>query len=523
MDVNIQSFNKSVSPICERYYGETKDITEFINILGEYRHKYWTDNALDFAHWFKFQGAESDPLLLKLIDKMKYIWGFTELSLLIVPSMDGNAMTFGCDHKIDKNIMKSNKNKDHPIEYTINGPKYKKEYQMSCIVIVFTGIIFNKRFTDREVAAIIIHEIGHNFQSAIMDNTPAVLFASKMELGLLYLEHLITSSETPTETLQMLLLDMVRNGVLTSNTFGKIAAELQETGIADANKDSLSTSEKNTLKQYNAMIMSSFSLYMHYEGFKLTYKKYKNMFKKLIGGEYLDMIKWELKSTLDEIWRDIFPVGYKHEEIADSFATDLGLGPEIASGMEKFKDEAIMSDPFNLHPVLRNIKDLIMTPFRLINSTTDEHPREAARIENALQELLTDYKYGYFDPSQKSKIEADIAELRRIKKLYMTMQNAEARASVKGDVVGKRHHQSNVSYVNAIVNAVLLGAKGGIRNLIIKLNPTITGFQSAAKSKEKAYQKAKARGDVIESLDVNNMSKSDVMYLSALNSFGEIK
>lgn len=523
MDVNIQSFNKSVSPICERYYGETKDITEFINILGEYRHKYWTDNALDFAHWFKFQGAESDPLLLKLIDKMKYIWGFTELSLLIVPSMDGNAMTFGCDYKIDKNIMKSNKSKDHPIEYTINGPKYKKEYQMSCIVIVFTGIIFNKRFTDREVAAIIIHEIGHNFQSAIMDNTPAVLFASKMELGLTYLEYLITSSETPTKTLLILLKDMVRNGMLASNTFGKIAAELQETGITDANKDSLSTSEKNTLKQYNAMIMSSFSLYMHYEGFKLTYAKYRNIFKKLIGGEYLDMIKWELKSTLDEIWRDIFPVGYKHEEIADSFATDLGLGPEIASGMEKFMDEAVMSDPFNLHPVLRNIKDLIMTPFRLINSTTNEHPREAARIENALQELLTDYKYGYFDPSQKSKIEADIAELRRIKKLYMTMQNAEARASMKGDVKGKRHHQSNVSYVNAIVNAVLLGAKGGLRNLIIKLNPTITGFQSAAKSKEKAYQKAKARGDVIESLDVNNMSKSDVMHLSALNSFGEIK
>ena len=68
-----------------------------------------------------------------------------------------------------------------------------------------------------------------------------------------------------------------------------------------------------------------------------------------------------------------------------------------------------------------------------------------------------------------------------------------------------------------------MGAKGGIRNLIIKLNPTITGFQSVAKSKEKAYQKAKARGDVIESLDVNNMSKSDVMHLSALNSFGEIK
>lgn len=437
--------------------------------------------------------------------------------------MDGNAMTFGCDHKIDKNIMKSNKNKDHPIEYTINGPKYKKEYQMSCIVMVFTGIIFNKRFTDREVAAIIIHEIGHNFQSAIMDNTPAVLFASKMEIGLSYLEYLITSSKTPTKTLQILLLDMVRNGVLASNTFGKIAAELQETGITDANKDSLSTSEKNNLKQYNAIIMSSFSLYMHYEGFKLMYAKYRNMFKKLIGGEYIDMLKWELKSTLDEIWRDIFPVGYKHEEIADSFATDLGLGPEIASGMEKFMAEAIMSDPFNLHPVLRNIKDLIMTPFRLINSTTDEHPREAARIENALQELLTDYKYGYFDPSQKSKIEADIAELRRIKKLYMTMQNAEARASMKGDVKGKRHHQSNVSYVNAIVNAVLLGAKGGLRNLIIKLNPTITGFQSAAKSKEKAYQKAKARGDVIESLDVNNMSKSDVMHLSALNSFGEIK
>ena len=83
MDINIQSFHRTVSPICERYYGETKDITEFINILGEYRHKYWTDNALDFAHWMKFQGAESDPLLLKLIDKMKYIWGFTSLSFLL--------------------------------------------------------------------------------------------------------------------------------------------------------------------------------------------------------------------------------------------------------------------------------------------------------------------------------------------------------------------------------------------------------------------------------------------------------
>ena len=63
--------------------------------------------------------------------------------------------------------------------------------------------------------------------------------------------------------------------------------------------------------------------------------------------------------------------------------------------------------------------------------------RDAARIENALQELLTDYKHGYFDPSHKKKIEADIAELRRLKKLYMTMQTAEARASMKGDVVGK--------------------------------------------------------------------------------------
>lgn len=523
MDVNMQSFHKSVSPICERYYGETKDITEFINILGEYRHKYWTDNALDFAHWMNFQGAESDPLLLKLINKMKYIWGFTELSLLISPSMDGNAMTFGCDHKIDKRIGKSNSSKDHPIEYTINGPRYKKEYQMSAIIIVFTGIIFNKRFTDREVAAIIIHEVGHNFQSVIMDNTPAVLFASKMEIGFCYLEYLINSSDNPSKTLFVLLKDMVKTNILMSNTFGAIAAELQGTMIDNANADSLTESDKKKMNQYNAMIMSATSLYVHYEQFKTTYKKYRDMLKVIVDGKYIESLKWELKNTLDEIWRDIFPVGYKHEEIADSFATDLGLGPEIASGMEKFMDAGIMSDPFNLNPVLRNIKDLIMVPFRLINVATDEHPREATRIENALQELLTDYKHGYFDPSQKKKIEADIAELRRIKKLYMTMQNAEARASMKGDVVGIKHHQSNVSYIRAITNAVILGAKGGLRNLIIKLNPTITGFQSAAKSKEKAYQKAKARGDVIESLDASNMSKADIMHLSALNSFGSIK
>lgn len=523
MDVNLQSFNKTVSPICERYYGETKDITEFINILGEYRHKYWTDNALDFAHWMKFQGAEIDPLLLKLIDKMKYIWGFTSLSFFVMPGMDGNAMTFTCDHKIDKNIMKSNNSKDHPIEYTINGPRYKKEYQMSCMVMIFTGIIFNKRFTDREVAAIIIHEIGHNFQSVIMDNTPAVLFASKMEIGLAYLEHLITSSDTPTKTLMVILKDMAKSSIVLSNTFEKLAAEMQGNMIDNLNSDSLSASEKNTIKLYSAVMTSAYSLTMHYENIKLTFSDYKRMFMRLIEGEYIGYIKTKLKTTLDEIWRDIFPVGYKHEEIADSFATDLGLGPEIASGMEKFADEGIMSDPFNLHPVLRNIKDLIMTPFRLIHSTTDEHPREAARIENALQELLTDYKYGYFDPSQKRKIEEDIAELRRIKRLYMTMQNAEARASMKGDVKGKSHHQSNISYVNALVNAVLLRSKGGIRNLIIKLNPTLTGFQSVAKSKEKAYQKAKARGDVIESLDINTMSESDIIHLSALNSFGEIK
>ena len=275
MDVNMQSFHKSVSPICERYYGETKDITEFINILGEYRHKYWTDNVLDFVHWMNFQGAESDPLLLKLINKMKYIWGFTELSLLISPSMDGNAMTFGCDHKIDRRLGKSNSSKDHPIEYTINGPRYKKEYQMSAIIIVFTSIIFNKRLTDREVAAIIIHEVGHNFQSVIMDNTPAVLFASKMEIGFLYLEYLINSSDNPSKTLFVLLKDMVKTNILMSNTFGAIADELQGTMIDNANADSLTESDKKKMNQYNATIMSATSLYVHYEQFKITYKKYR--------------------------------------------------------------------------------------------------------------------------------------------------------------------------------------------------------------------------------------------------------
>lgn len=33
--------------------------------------------------------------------------------------------------------------------------------------MVFSGIIFNDEFTTPEVMAIILHEIGHNFQAAI--------------------------------------------------------------------------------------------------------------------------------------------------------------------------------------------------------------------------------------------------------------------------------------------------------------------------------------------------------------------
>ena len=45
--------------------------------------------------------------------------------------------------------------------------KFKKEAGYAAIVCIYAGLIFNPNYSTEEIMAIIMHEIGHNFQEAI--------------------------------------------------------------------------------------------------------------------------------------------------------------------------------------------------------------------------------------------------------------------------------------------------------------------------------------------------------------------
>lgn len=411
--------------IDEVYFGKTPELLAIEKQLHIFRNKYMGNYMINI-------GVNSDPDLIKFDRMMEDYFGFGCFTMKIMNQPIVNGFTYPIDYRFD--VSKSSRD----LIANKNGFKYKKEYDYALLMYSYSGIMFNDNFSDGELMAMIIHEIGHNFNSAL--NSKQACMTNLMTTISAILDILMALSGNVNAAKQL---------VTNTNSWRKYADRLGRkwredgvfyTKIYDIIQDSLSI--KRTLK--------------------LTFS---DLIRVLTGGVgtlmvgLLQTAQKIIRIALNPLQMVFIPTSYRNERIADNFATMYGYGPEEVSLMAKFNGEEIESpriimDTVNKIPVLSALIHLNEFPALLLFGVLDEHPTEMARCLDQLELLRREIQKDDLDHKMKKYILADIKACeKQLDKL------TDVRKGIKDPYL-----------VNKFYNKFLLSINGDFKHILLDGN-----------------------------------------------------
>lgn len=360
---------KETQALREVYFGKSKDLLEAEQILGEIRR----------VAVITPSKVNTSKAMLDFNRKMEKIFGFEAFCL-----------------NIDYDVFKKMNAYTHPICFVIDAPNAEDSLGSSkagfimnaikgsqCIVFVTYALLKSEDLTDGEVMAIIMHEIGHNFQATI----------SPMCRGWSYYMRVISFITLPLQY----LLNPVHGVLMTGGT------RRWYTDLIDGWRR-----EGNSF--YN--FLNSFSYYMNkIIGFvALPFNVLMNI-QRLISGIAIPIPapQWIVNALY------ALP-GYKQETIADNFATAYGYGPELATALSKMKYNAYGAPDekfIRSIPVVGAIYDLEGIFITMILSIIDEHPNNAARAHHQIEVLQKEIMRADIDPKMKKRMLLDTESLQQ--------------------------------------------------------------------------------------------------------------
>lgn len=369
-------------PINEVYIGKTKDILRAEELLGVFREKY-------MGKYYLNTRVNSDKELLKFNRLIEDVFGFGCFTLQIHNVPQANAFTMPIDYRHDYLI--------NEVITDENGFRFIKDADYSCICGIYSGVIFNPEYTDSEVFALILHEIGHNFNSAI--NEPAGVMM-RMYSTMAYALNLYTAylGNIPGA------IELVRNSNQWRTPVDKAIRNMREKGklpiiLIDV------LNQINDLKNSGLMVIDALLR---------------------IGS----LGSLTLLSALTSVMRALNPVNSilifsrvktmtSSELSADNFATIYGYGPELSSALNKISTSSkanpnFIIKTFDKVPVVSQLMHTIEIPAYMFASIFDEHPQEIHRVKDQIRLLQREIEKEDLDPKMKKVIQSDMRECEKV-------------------------------------------------------------------------------------------------------------
>lgn len=385
----LEEVQNMLQPVNEVYFGtNNKELDDLQAQFTKFREPWISRGTYSIK-------INTDPELQKFNRMCEKFFGFKRFALVIEPKMEKNAYTFPLSGRIDVPV----DTKKYLIK-TKNGFKYNDEVNYSCMVFMNSSFVVDSKFTDREVFAIFLHEVGHNFQQNF---NPASTFNGALYkiLNLITLPYeMIYGIMNPLgQHAQAVVgsVDALNNHVIKkADKMKKENKELVEAFYVAKNIMSICISI-----MFNYMVLISKALF-----FTGPISSILNiLFNKIIS-----TIKNPLKIILSAL-------GYKGEKLSDEFATIYGYGPDLASALEKTDYEGstglIVEDIFSNIPILNNMYDLFFLPIRFLFDPFEAHPETVSRAKNQLRMLEKELTKNGIDPRMKKEIQSNIDELNK--------------------------------------------------------------------------------------------------------------
>lgn len=432
----------------ERYFGETPEIKELFSIYSRFRQKYMNFTGINL-------GVNKDKDLIEFCNKASEIWGFKSMSYIIIQSPVVNSFTLGIDlgAELPTNI-------ETMVEYGPNGIRFKEKYKVNVLIAVYTGLFLNPVYTDRECFAVFLHEVGHNFQCAMNKSAaiaPYVRYPFIVINAFSALLKIISGELRGITELSALLLSATNGGIGAVN---KVMMSIKTNPVLGPIYDFISL-----ISKVPSIINSVKNLLLK----PLIYPM--AALRTLLG------VVTSPLTVLVSVFR------YSNEQIADSFAADLGYSKDLATWLMKMEQNGSSSlDIYNQIPIVNAIVNLWCLPFILILHTFDEHPIAGARIKGNIDIMTNDLEKGYVDPKMRKAMERD---LRDTKAAVAEFEAQTKSLSLKNKQI----------FSQLFMLMVIDQFDGGIKYKMIK------NLFNQSEEREQAYQRVKKMNEGYSFLD----------------------
>lgn len=350
-------YESSTQILNEIYFGENyPELQKALKILGEYRSKYI---GLDQNYFIK--DANSDPLLDDFCKCLAKFFGFKNIILIVKGDLLPNAYTYP--------INLSYSGREAKVTKTKHG--YMYDGSISLYTCLYSSIVFNELFTDREVMAILLHEIGHNFSPKYSHIVSVKNLINTIGIPLLILIAIKFSSIDILKQVAVLAIMSSEKGKLTLN---KIYKNKLLSPIISAGSSLLKLKDNIT-----------------------TY-----LFNNIPGIGFLQAIH-----SISHFNQLNYIIGSVDENIADNFATMYGFGPDLNTGLEKLNDKesTIIKKALYNTPVIGWVTELLNISGNWAASVFDVHPTTASRRRAQYNYLLNELENDGISKSMKKEIQ----------------------------------------------------------------------------------------------------------------------
>lgn len=344
---NIDKLNESV--VNEAYFGD-KSIMPIVMQFTKFRKK-WVGKLYNDA-------INLDPELLKFNRMVEQEFGYKLFSLAVTPFNHANAGIYNIDAYSDEGAM-AKYEEGVRVYKTGKGFHYDKKSNVSAVGILNFGFIYRENeYTEREIMAVILHEIGHSFFQTV--NSTGNILGKKESSYLKIFKGLLDLVKTK------------RDSVVEPDS---AVEELGKAGLFDRLRNLISL-RKNS---------SKFGAIMHN-----------------ISDTVLSKVKGQVSKNY----------GYSNEKFADTFATMYGFGADLSSALSKMEHSVEKyygnKAPGNISCAIKVFFMMRKTISAYKKGTLDEHPDTLARIQSSIEYLEREVRNETIDPKLKIELQKQI-------------------------------------------------------------------------------------------------------------------
>ena len=366
----------------EAYYGKTPTLDKAVDVINLLITEIRRNPLADYTN---------HRLNKKLEDLLVKQFGFNQVYIVWkrMSKAMANAGTVISVDCITRNYAVENMDKTKGL--------YDKSHSHVFYVEFSSQMILTSGLTAEEVLAILLHEIGHNF-----DTSPYMIVL----VGFQFLKKCVEAIQGINE--------------------GNFVSALQPAFMTNPGK-----------RLYGAISSTVDRVKDVFPVLKKISMGFKNAIDFLVRGlEYISFPLTVLSLPLVVIVSPLAQLGTsltrKTEEFADSFATAYGYGPELASALSKIDKTNIIDKTKTpkLYGMKKTLGDLAMAQRYVMSACMGDHGSTDTRMKTTIEMLEKDLNRSDYPPEIKREIKRQITEINMVYDSFMALDPENAQGPI---------------------------------------------------------------------------------------------